>query len=621
MCGILGVALRTPPAARVSLSSLSDSLAHRGPDDAGEWWSEDGRVGLAHRRLSIIELGPAGHQPMHSEGERAVIVFNGEIYNFHDLRRELAARGRTFRTQGDSEVILAAYLEWGDDCVRRFNGAFALALYDRVRRRLFLARDRAGEKPLFYCLRAGSMRFASELKALMADPAFERRVDVEALDYFLAYGHVPGGRCILEGVNKLPPAHALSFEPTTEECHVWRYWSPPPPPKGPLPRQVDLLAELEPLLEDAVRRQLIADVPVGIMLSGGVDSSLITAMAARVRPRVKTFTVRFQGSREHDESAHARLIADHFATDHAELDVGESTADLLGALAEQFDEPIVDSSMIPTFLVTREIRRHCAVALGGDGGDELFGGYVHYNRLLWMDRYFRAFPMRWRSVLAGSAGRMMPLGAKGRNWLQALDVDLSTGLPAIASFFGPQEREKMLQAHRRPRVLAEYQRASRIPREDDLLQRASRMDFENYLAEDILVKVDRASMMNSLEVRAPFLDYRLVEFAFGRVPSALKATPWDRKILLKALCERLLPPSFDRRRKQGFSIPLAKWLRQGPWRDRFREILLGTGGGAFSPQFVAELFAGQDKGRSNSERLFALALFETWRRRYAVSMG
>jgi asparagine synthase (glutamine-hydrolysing) len=551
------------------------------------------------------------------------IVFNGELYNFQDLRRELEAKGHLFLSHSDTEVILGAYREWGADCLSRLNGMFAFALYDGRRRQLFMARDRAGEKPLYYALANGELRFASELKGLMADTALTRRIDPEALDCYLAMGFVPGERCILQGVKKLPPAHAMTFDLKTGQARVWRYWRLPELETSPVagaPNEIELLDELESLLEDAVRRQLVADVPVGILLSGGVDSSLVTAMAARAAPKVKTFTIRFPGHGKYDETEHARLIARHFGTEHVELEAAESTLDLLPLLARQFDEPMVDSSIIPTYLVSRLIRDHCTVALGGDGGDELFAGYPHYNRLLWMQQRLGWIPRSLRIPVAKVAEALLPVGFRGRNWLQGLEVDLQSGLPLIASYFDRATRPRLMSGQKNWKLAAEDIREERIPQEVDLLQRATRMDFENYLAEDILVKVDRASMLNSLEVRAPLLDYRVIEFAFGRVPPRLKATATLRKVLLKRLTSRLLPPEFDYHRKQGFSIPLASWLRSGPWQSFFREVLLEPGNILFSHKMVSNLLDGQAKGRANTERLFALVMFELWRREYQVSI-
>ncbi len=622
MCGIIGIASQNPVDGRGWLAIGRDAMRHRGPDDAGEWWSADGCVGLGHRRLSIIDLSSAGHQPMQDASGELRIVFNGEIYNFTDLRSELATMGHVFRSHSDTEVILAAYREWGTDCLAHLNGMFAFALFDGRTRQIFMARDRAGEKPLFYTVANRALRFASELKGLLADPRLPRRIDEEALDCYLAFGYVLGNRCIFKGVKKLPPAHAMVFDLLSGQVQVWRYWTLPELDAVGTDVKVDeaaLLDELEGSLEDAVHLQLVADVPVGVMLSGGVDSSLVTAMAVRAMPGIKTFTIRFPYYDAYDETEHARLISRHFGTEHKEIVAEEATVNLLPLLARQFDEPIVDSSMIPTFLVCRLIREHCKVALGGDGGDELFGGYNHYNRLLWMQQKLSRIPRNLRLHAAKTAEALLPIGFKGRNWMQGIEFDMQAGLPMNAPFFDPGSRRRLMAGQGKWPIVAEQVRSHGIPNKvTDLLQRAARMDFENYLAEDILVKVDRASMLNSLEVRTPFLDYRLVEFAFRKVPSYLKATATSRKVLLKRLTARLLPPKFDQNRKQGFSIPLASWLRSDAWHDYFHDVLSGSENSLFDKIAVRKLLDGQAKGRANSERLFALVIFELWRREYQI---
>lgn len=620
MCGIVGTATRESSSSRAWLAQGCQALAHRGPDDAGEWWSEDGAVGLAHRRLSIVDLSPLGHQPMHLPGTGLSVVFNGEIYNFRELRAELESMGHQFCSQSDTEVLLVAYRVWGTDCLLRMNGMFAFGIYDAPRAQVFLARDRAGEKPLFYRLDEGSLFFASELKALLAHPHLPRRVDSEALDCYLAMGYVPGDRCILQGFRKLPPAHAMVFNLAEGQARVWRYWQLPEyqPSATEAIDEQGLVEECESLLESAVGRQLVADVPVGVLLSGGVDSSLVTAMAVRHSRHVRTFSIGFPGTSTFDETPHARLVARHFGTEHTELIAEPSAGDLLPRLAKQFDEPLVDSSMIPTWLVSHLVRQHCTVALGGDGGDELFGGYGHYDRLLGLEAGSRHFPIPIRRLLSKTAD-FLPVGFKGRNWLQALGTDWSGGLPMVANYFDPATRRHLLGNHAMAAPAAERIFAERTPRAADLLQRATRMDFSNYMAEDILVKVDRASMMNSLEIRAPFLDYKLVEFAFGRVPTSLKTSSFERKILLKRLCQRILPPEFDRQRKQGFGIPMNDWLKAGPLRELYWSVLLDPQCG-FDRTTVTDLLKGQDAGRGNGERLFALVVFELWRREYSVEM-
>jgi asparagine synthase (glutamine-hydrolysing) len=622
MCGIIGIASKVPVSNYDWLKIGRDAMYHRGPDDAGEWWSTDSRVGLAFRRLSIIDLSPAGHQPMSDSTNMLTIVFNGEIYNFKELRNELMQDGTKFISQSDTEVILAAYRKWGKDCLSKLNGMFAFAIYDAQQQSIFIARDRAGEKPLFYHYENNILQFASELKALMADPTLPRRIDPDALDCYLAMGYIPGKRCILKGFNKLPPAHAMQFSFLSGEIKIWRYWQLPEVDTNVINGKIDetaLLDELEILLEDSVRRQLVADVPVGVLLSGGVDSSLITAMAVRSSNKVKTFTIRFPNHGIFDETEHARLISRHFNTEHVELEALPTTVNLLTNLARQFDEPMVDSSMIPTFLVSQLVRQHCTVALGGDGGDELFGGYPPYKQLLWMKKNLGIIPRPVRQVVSKTAECILPIGLKGRNWLLGLGENLENDLPLISTCFDTTYRKKLMANQVGWLTLAESVMKERVPYNTDLLQRATRMDFSNYLAEDILVKVDRASMLNSLEVRAPLLDYRLIEFAFGKVPSYLKTSTQDKKILLKRLTSRVLPTEFNKQRKQGFSIPLAEWLKSGVFRDMFYDILMDSQS-IFDQHTVKRLLKGQDQNCNNTERLFALVLFELWRREYAVTL-
>lgn len=621
MCGILGIVSTVPISNKESLKSGLDAIRHRGPDDFGVWWSNDQRVGFGHRRLAIIDISPAGHQPMKDLSGKLNIIFNGEIYNFLDLRKELMGKGYSFRSHSDTEVIMAAYTEWGTDCLSRLNGMFAFALYDEPEKKIFFARDRAGEKPLFYSLQDGILRFGSELKGIMADPSFKRIIEPNALDCYLSMGYVPGNQCILQNTNKLPPAHAMIFDLETGKLKLWCYWQVPEFEAGQKHDENELIDELQSLLDDSVRRQLIADVPVGVLLSGGVDSSLVTAMAVRHVSKVQTFTVSFPGHSKYDESSHAQLIAKYFDTEHTELEASDVSVDLLPKLAKQFDEPIVDSSMIPTYLVCQLIRKHCTVALGGDGGDELFGGYGHHNRLLWMDQKLGKIPLGFRKLTAKFAKNFLPVGFKGRVWLQSLGEDLKNSLPLIATQFESSTRKVLMSSQGNWETVAEMIREKKIPVTNDLLQRVTRMDFMTYLPEDILVKVDRSSMLNSLEVRAPLLDYRIIEFAYGKVPSELKTSPTDRKIILKKLTGRLLPPEFDKQRKQGFGIPIGPWIQESPiWQSFFKEHLLNGNDSIFDRNLVSKLLDGHINGRINTERLFGLLMFELWRKEYRVSI-
>jgi asparagine synthase (glutamine-hydrolysing) len=621
MCGILGYASYSYSVDKERLVKNIDLLSHRGPDDSGIWESEDGMVMLFHRRLSIVDLDD-GHQPMMDTSGSLTIVFNGEIYNYKKIFKILS-KGYRFKTKSDTEVILAAYSEWGADCVMHLDGMFAFTIYDSIRKTIFISRDRVGEKPLYYQYSEGILSFASELKALLSGKNTEAIINKESLDCYLGMGFVPNDRCIIKGFNKLPAAHSLLFDLKNNELNVWRYWSIPNASK-PLNfdknLKKDLANELEVLLESSIKQQMVADVPVGVLLSGGVDSSLITAIAARNTERLKTFTVRFPGSGKLDETKHARLIAKKFNTEHVELDASSVKPDLLIKLARQFDEPIVDSSMIPTFLVSQLVQKHCKVVLGGDGADELFGGYEHYSRLLKMEGVAKFIPRAIRSEISYFAEKYIPVGAKARSWLLGFGYDTKNGVPLIANYFDPTARSSLMRdKFDHWDTVSESILQANTSKCGDLIQRATMMDFNNYLAEDILVKVDRSSMLASLEVRAPFLDRRIVEFAFKKVPSFLKATPNNKKILLKELAGRILPSEFDRQRKQGFSIPIDAWLKEGDFRDFFYDTLLNSQS-IFDNKSTIGLLKGQDKGRNNGERLFALVMFELWRREYKISI-
>ena len=620
MCGIVGVASVHGWSERPPLASMRDAMRHRGPDDAGEWWSHDGRVGLAHRRLSILDLSPLGHQPMLSDNGQLAIVFNGEIYNFAELKATLESRGHRFRSHSDTEVILAAYREYGRDCVKHMRGMFAFALLDVETQKMFIARDRAGEKPFFYSLRNGQLRFASELKALFADPDVPRVLDERALDAYLAFGYVPGEQCLVAGVRKLAPGTMATFCLKSGTLDSARYWELPAPPGDTHVDENELVDRLDALFEASVREQLVADVPVGVLLSGGIDSSLVVAMAARVSTKVRTFTIAFPGHGAYDEGPYAKIVADHFGTEHHELVAEPASLDLLPALVHQFDEPLADSSMLPTFLVSQMIRPHCTVALGGDGGDELFGGYHLYQIVLAQQAMRRKIPGLLRGPLSAAAHRL-PVGFRGRTYAQSISLDPRAAVAQTGLYFDQQTRARMSPMVRgkginAPAETSRMQLASGV---DDMLQQLTRADFSSYMSDDILVKVDRASMLASLEVRAPFLDQRIIEFAFGSVPVHLRASVRERKILPRRLAKRLLPPALDLNRKRGFSIPIAEWFR-GDWGKQMEAVLHEAPGALLDQRVVAGLFAGQRKGRHNGSRLFALAMLELWRREYNIDL-
>jgi asparagine synthase (glutamine-hydrolysing) len=545
-----------------------------------------------------------------------VVAFNGEIYNYRNLREELEGRGVTFRTNSDTEVLLESYLAWGLGCLDRLEGMFALAIFDTRSERLFLARDRAGEKPLYIRRQPNRLTFASELKSLFEDPSLKRVVKADSLDHYLAYGYAPTGDCIIDGIEKLPPGFALELDVSGGRERTWRYWDLPLP--GVMCGSLDEAVEqCESLLTSSVRQRLVADVPVGVLLSGGIDSSLVAAVAARVADTpIRTFTVTFPGHGKYDEAAYASAVARSIGSVHTELVAREADESLLRALSRQFDEPIADHSIIPTFQVCRLLKEHVTVALGGDGGDELFGGYPHYSFLKIAQRIRSVVPSVLRAVVASSA-QFLPPGVKGRNHLIGLCGGLEYSIAHFNVYFDSSLRMRLLGV--RGSKTPEEQRARML--RDELvfgaLQAATRMDFRGSMAEDYLVKVDRASMLASLELRAPFLDRKLVEFAFSRLPDEMRVSAGSRKIVLRKLVQKLVPIDADWSRKQGFSVPLGAWM-QASFGDFIRSVLTDSGA-TFPRSEIDRLFDEQARGRDNANRIFALVIFELWRNQYGVS--
>ncbi len=572
MCGIAGLAALTTQAGHVPLVErarvMAACLAHRGPDDAGAWESADGRVALAHRRLAIVDLSPLGHNPMPWDNGRLQITFNGEIYNFLELRAELEAAGHRFRSHTDTEVILAAYDEWGLDCVERFVGMFAFALWDEPRRRLWLVRDRLGKKPVYYSEHGGLLRFASELKSIVADDAFPRELDRESVRLYLRYGYVPSPRTIYVHARKLPPAHQLVWEHGS--VHVSRYWDPLAYAARADRRPADAIArDLEERLSLAVRQRMIADVPLGAFLSGGIDSSLIVAlMQEQSRAAVRTFTIRFDDP-AYNEADHAAAVAAHLRTEHHEQRCGEEELlDVVHQLPAMFDEPFADSSAVPTYLVSKAARTQVTVALSGDGGDELFFGYPRYRHHA-DSQWLLAQPRVVRRALAVVAGRL-PV-RRLRRIADVLRQDSDDTYARFVSWMPADEVEEMTgdvpeSAQLYADILA---RATGISRRE----MAPLLDLVSYLPEDILTKVDRASMAVSLEVRAPLLDHRVVELALA-MPLALKRQGSTQKVCLRSMLYARVPRTLVDRPKMGFGVPLERWLR-GPLRDEMDRLCAG----------------------------------------------
>ncbi len=610
MCGIYGVYAAGGGLTEPDLIVGRDRLSHRGPDDAGVWVSLDGRIGFAHRRLSIVDLSSGGHQPMQSANGRFMIVFNGEIYNYHQIKQTLKDIGVSFHSDSDTEVLLAAFMTWGDNCLSRLNGMFAFAIYDQGTASqpptLFFARDRAGEKPFYYSHTAESFRFASELKAL----GHCGQINLQALNHYLSLGYVPGDMCLFEGVHKLPPAHCGRLNLSTGELTISRYWVLPVNQPKLNMDGTELAGVAGLLIEDSVRLRLVADVPVGVLLSGGLDSSLVVAAAARVSSApVETFTIALPGS-SLDEAHHAQKVASYFGTRHHVLPLDKPSLDLLDGLAPFIDEPIADSSILPAWLVFGLAHKQVTVALGGDGGDELFGGYSDYTTSIADDQRWGIMSKRVLRTVAGAAS-LLSAGVRGRNRIASLRGGAFQQLIWGRPYFDSQLRRRLLNAA----AAAELGHSIEAPEHfllnlfrqgTDPLDCMTRTHFGSVLPDDFLVKVDRASMMHSLEVRAPFLDHRLIEFAFGQVPSHWKVQDGESRRLERLLAKQWLPEDLDINRKQGFSIPINEWLR-----NEGEQGLMNRMDGlpdVINIDEVLSIVRGHIAGRANGGRLFALIM-------------
>ncbi|MFQ5347544.1 MAG: XrtA/PEP-CTERM system amidotransferase [Rhodothalassiaceae bacterium] len=582
MCGIAGLFhLREPrPVDRSLLEAMTDRLAHRGPDDSG--YHVVPGTGLGHRRLSIIDLA-GGHQPLFNEDGSVAVVYNGEIYNFAELADELVARGHRFRTRCDTEVIVHAWEEWGAAAVERFRGMFAFAIHDARSETLFLARDRLGIKPLYYTVTAdGWLVFGSELKALLVHPGIARRIDPLAVEDFFALGYVPDPRSIYEGIRKLPPGHHLTLVRGRAAAEPRQYWDVTfAPDRGPADAG-EAEAALREQLAEAVAVRLVADVPLGAFLSGGVDSSSVVAMMATTQETpVVTCSISF-GEREYDESRYAAMVAERFATEHHNRRVDADDFEIIARLPRIYDEPFADSSALPTYRVCEEARRHVTVALSGDGGDEVFAGYRRYRWHAYEERVRRLLPQGVRGPLFGLLGRLYPkldwaprilrakstLEAIARNSAEGYFHSVSVLPDALRSALYSPHFRRQLQGYRTSELFREILAAAPAP---DSLSQIQYLDFKTYLPGDILTKVDRASMAHSLEVRVPILDHHLVEWA-GGIPPALKLHGREGKFVLKKAMESLLPHDILYRDKMGFAIPLATWLR-GPLGDRLEHTV------------------------------------------------
>jgi len=626
MCGIAGWANldpRTPPpeGGAELLRAMCDRMHHRGPDSEG-YLVDDG-VALGMRRLAIIDL-LTGDQPTFNSDRSVAVVLNGEIYNYREVRADLEKRGHRFRTESDTEVLPHLYDEYGRDMVQHLNGMFAFALWDEKRKRLFIARDRFGEKPLYWGVFDRQLLFASEPKVLLAHPSVKPNLNLNALRQYLSFDYVPAPLSIYEGINKLPAAHTLTLE--NEQVKVERYWCLSYQTRQPVPSVDEAAEQLRDLLADSVKMRLVSDVPLGVLLSGGIDSSVVAALAVRAASEtVKTFSIGFAEA-SFDESQYARAVAKFLGTDHHEERFSASlAANLVSEIGAWMDEPISDPSLVPTYLLSRFTRKHVTVALGGDGGDEIFAGYPMYFGH-YMARAYLAMPQFLRRGLVEPIVERLPVKTKNlsfdyraRRFIAASHYDEVARHHVLFGSFAPEDQDLLLTEEvKRTSDGDVYANARRLFAECDsgnIVERMQSLDTQFYLAEDILTKVDRASMAVSLEVRAPYLDPRVAEFA-ASLPPRYKLHGYTSKYILKKAAKGLVPPFVWRRGKKGFGVPFAKWLKQ-ELKPLAHDLLSPERlrrNGLFDPAYVAKLQDEHERGIANHRKLlWTLLSFELWR--------
>lgn len=613
MCGITGkVYFKSQAVAVDDIRKMNRALSHRGPDDEGVYISPHQTVGLGHRRLSIIDLSAAGHQPMRYR-DRYVITFNGEIYNYQELRARLKQQGYHFTSHTDTEVIVALYAACGADVVRHLRGMFAFVIYDEREQRLFCARDRLGKKPFKYYLDANVFMFASEIKALLTQPDVETHPDLTAINQYLTWQYVPAPRTGFLNIHKLPPAHTLELNVVTGHCRILRYWSLSYAPTTDLTDE-GWIHEVRETLTDAVTCRLVSDVPVGAFLSGGVDSAAVVAvMATQSRQPIKTFSIGFKDA-VHDETAAARLVAERYMTDHTELIIKPNAEEIVNLLAAQFDEPFADSSAIPTYYVSRLARQRVAVVLTGDGGDELFAGYRHYIAHRLADRL--AHVPGARAFASSTAPYLSP---RWRRFATSLPEAPDRRHITYNAYFTDAMKRSLYAGDFTNYVGSAVAEWPAPGAGVDPVTAALAYDTLTYLPDDILSKVDMMSMAVSLEARSPLLDHSMVSLA-AHIPVNLKLQGWKQsKYIWKQAVRDLVPAPLLQRPKQGFTVPLSSWLK-----DPLRELLVTTltapraqQRGLFRSREIQHLIAAHTAGRSDLARpLWALLTLELWFKTY-----
>jgi asparagine synthase (glutamine-hydrolysing) len=624
MCGICGIVNfnATEPVNRRLVEAMTDVQAHRGPDGYGYFL--EGNVGFGHRRLSIIDLG-GGKQPMYNEDESVVIVFNGEVYNFADITSRLVSLGHRFRTRSDTEAIVHAYEEYGDDCVKEFRGMFAFAIWDRRQKRLLLSRDRLGIKPLYYYASNKFLAFASEIKSLLQHPLVEREIDPQAVDLYLALRYVPGPRTMFKNIFKLQPGHSLTLDATG--IHIRQFWDVEYTQTSF--SELDCVEMFKQLLEESVRLRLISDVPLGVFLSGGLDSSAMLAMMSRItgRQRIKAFSVGYEVSgpsaRETEranEFSYARLAADHFGAEHHEYRINPPQfRDAVGTLVSHLDEPMADPTCIPLYFISKVAREHITVVLSGEGADETMAGYALYRRVLALDRIRRRLgPLASMIPAIG----YLPLGDRLRAYVRRAATPLEVHYRGVVKGLSLETRLALIGEERLwksdERLDETFRACFKRVENASALNRMLYADAKVWLPEDLLLKADKTTMAASIELRVPFLDHKLVEFC-AMLPDSLKIRGGNGKWILRRAMRTELPPSIIQRKKKGFPSPAAGWLRF-ELRDFVRDTLLASSsacGQFFDPGAIEDIVGRHERGEfSGFQEVWSLIVFEVWHRHF-----
>lgn len=623
MCGILGASFATDSIDEELFHRSLKLISHRGPNSSGIWLNDSQKDAFGFQRLSIIDLSSNADQPLSSTCGNYKIIFNGEIYNFQSIKEILIKKNYTFFSTSDTEVLLNAYIEWGFNCLKKIDGMFAFAIYDLKDNHIFIARDISGQKPLYYSQQDKNLIFASEIKCVSMLKTKNSTINLDSLHSYFYSGQIQDNKTIFHNINKLPAAHYAVFDIGTRDFNITNYF--PLASKAAKLSKKNLLSDsnkslkiLDNLLNNSVKNCLASDVPIGVLLSGGLDSSLIASYASSHLKDLKTFSVIFPNHKKYNEQYHALKVADYLNTDHTEISAEDISPNILEDLALYFDEPFSDPSMIPTYILSKYVKKHCTVVLGGDGGDELFGGYSSYVKRLKIYNLTKDIPFFIRSSISTALKALLPNHIKGFSIICGVGENFNKTSTSFDPLFRSAELELLFNKKYYmnltiPEVATHYGEIIKI---QDFFLRLSIGDFYSFLSEDVLVKVDRASMANSLEVRSPFLSKEIIEFAFTKLHSDLKLKNGTKKIILKNLGKERLPHDFVYERKKGFSFPLGDLLLREDWKEFFEDKIKNFESDIINKSHALKLLQNHLRGRSCERKLFSIVQFICWHERY-----